>query len=44
MSVMLICVVQDRELHSACHGGNLSLVQRLVKQGANVSIKEWVSV
>ena len=39
MSVMLICVVQDRELYSACANGNLLLVQHLVKQGANVNSK-----
>ena len=44
MSVMLICVLQDDELHSACRDGNLSLVQRLVRQDANVNSKDWVSV
>ena len=39
MSVMLICVLQDDELHSACGDGNLLLVQCLVKQGANVNSK-----
>ena len=43
MSVMLICVLQDRKLHS-CRDGNLSRVQRLVKQGANVNSKGRVSV
>ena len=36
---MLICVLQDDELHSACGDGNLLLVQCLVKQGANVNSK-----
>ena len=39
MSVMLISVVQDDELHRACDVGNLLLVQCLVKQGANVNSK-----
>ena len=36
---MLICVVQDRELYSACRDGNLVLIDWLVKQGANVNSK-----
>ena len=41
---MLICVLQDWELCIACRNGNLSLVQRLVKQGANVNSERYVSV
>ena len=44
MSVMVICVLQDRKLRSACRDGNLSRVQRLVKQGSNVNSKGRVSV
>ena len=39
MSVMLVCVVQDEELCSACGDGNLSHVQFWVKQSANVNSK-----
>ena len=42
--MMLICVVQDGELYSACDDGNLLLVQCLVEQGANVDRKGQVSV
>ena len=43
---MLICVVQNDELYSACaYYGNLFRVEDLVEQGASVNNKiGWVSV
>ena len=44
MSVMLICVVQDVELYNACESDNLLPIKHLVKQGANVNCRGFVSV